>query len=95
MLISIGIFESLVAPSSQWWPVLNTPFRIVCVLLVMDRPRALGSLDDALQSLYTVTMDYNTQMVKEAYNVALSLAQQHRDRQSQALSVVDKGFTEA
>lgn len=90
MRTSTGIVEGLVAQSSPWWHVLNIPFQIVCVLLLMDRPRALETLDDALRTLHTVATHYDTQMAKEAYDVALSLVQQHRDQRSEALSILDR-----
>ncbi|RAH48940.1 Zn(II)2Cys6 transcription factor [Aspergillus brunneoviolaceus CBS 621.78] len=87
---SIGVVESLVAQSSPWWHVLNIPFQIACTLMVIDRPQALNILEDVLKILRMVASHYQTQMAREAYEVALSLVQQQRDRRAMGLSVLDK-----
>ncbi|RAH86246.1 hypothetical protein BO86DRAFT_434916 [Aspergillus japonicus CBS 114.51] len=90
MRASIGVVESLVAQSSPWWHVLNIPFQIACTLLVIDRPQALDTLEDTLQILRIAASHYQTQTAREAYEIALSLVQQQRDRRAQGLSVLDK-----
>lgn len=70
---SLKAAEQLVRVSSPWWHIINIPFQIVCVLLVIDHPQALVMLPDALQTLRCVADHYKTGMTREEYEIALFL----------------------
>ena len=89
---SLKAAEELVGISSPWWHSLNIPFQIVCVLLVIDHPQALVMLPDALQTLRSVADHYQTGMTREAYEIAVFLVNQQRERRFQALNSLDSAL---
>lgn len=89
---SLKAAEDLVGISSPWWHILNIPFQIVCVLLVIDHPQALVMLADALKTLRSVADHYRTGMTREAYEIAVFLVNQQRERRLQALNSLDSAL---
>lgn len=81
--------NELVQASSPWWHILNIPFQIVCILLVIDHPHALLMLPDALHTLRSVADHYATGTAKEAYGIAVFLVNQQRERRLQAVRCLE------
>lgn len=82
---SLKAANELMDKKSPWWHIVNIPFQIVCVLLVIDHPQALVMLEDALSTMMMVSDQYGTGMAREAYEIALFLVDQQRVKRLQAL----------
>lgn len=86
---SLDTVNELLQASSPWWHILNIPFQIVCILLVMDHPQALIMLPDALHTLRSVADHYATGTAREAYEIAVFLVNQQRERRLQAVRCLE------
>lgn len=84
--------SQLLATRTPWWNVLSTTFQFLCVVIAVDTPKSLGLVAGIVEQLRHIAQVYDTHMVREAYNQALSLAHMSRvrkERELQALSAVN------
>ncbi|PWY68764.1 hypothetical protein BO83DRAFT_418676 [Aspergillus eucalypticola CBS 122712] len=80
-----GLSESL----CPWWHIINIPFQIVCVLLIIDDDSAFCLLVEALDTLKIIVSQYKTEMVRESYYIACFLVSQERQRRLRKLQLMD------
>ncbi|CAG7923647.1 unnamed protein product [Penicillium olsonii] len=81
----LGVVTSLVESASPWWHILNIPFQIVCVCLIVDTDQALRLLGEALAILKKVHGRYMTRMTKESYDIACLLVNEEYRRRASRL----------
>ncbi|KAJ5639324.1 uncharacterized protein N7484_007186 [Penicillium longicatenatum] len=77
---TLSVVSNLVNLASPWWHVINIPFQIVCVCLVIDTDRSLCLLTEALEVLRKVTAQYDTGLTRESYDTACFLVTQERQK---------------
>lgn len=82
---SLAAVDVLVQVSCPWWHVINIPFQLVCVLLVVDTEAALGLLAEGLDVLKRVLERYSTPTARETYDTARFLVTQERQRRSKRI----------
>lgn len=78
--VSLRAVDGLIRVSCPWWHVINIPFQLVCVLLVIDTEPALRLLAEGLDVLKRVMEGYSTPTARETYDIARFLVTQERER---------------
>ncbi|KAI4120186.1 MAG: hypothetical protein LQ338_007195 [Usnochroma carphineum] len=79
--------RSMVMDCSPWHQVVNVPFHIICVLLVMDTRSSLAMLPEAMQTLSLVASNYDTETMRQAYSAACLLVLLHQQRRKDDVAV--------
>lgn len=77
---TLSVVSNLVDLASPWWHIINLPFQIVCVCLVIDTDHSLCLLTESLEVLRKVTTQYDTGMTRESYDIACFLVNQERQK---------------
>lgn len=72
---------------SPWHHVVNVPFHIICMLLVLDTCSSLAMLPEALQTLELVASIYDTDAMKQAHSAARLLIFLHQQRRSEDVKI--------
>ena len=85
---ALACARELVQSYSPWHHVVNVPFHIICVLLVMDTRSSLTLLPEAMQTLRLVNSTYDTLTTREAYNTARLLVMLHQQRRMNDITVL-------
>ena len=80
----------LLETRTPWWNVLSNPFQFLCVVLAIGTPKSLALVSDIVSQLRRITETYDTHMVREAYNQALSLTEMARRRKEKELSALSE-----
>ncbi|KAL7964107.1 hypothetical protein HDV63DRAFT_390908 [Trichoderma sp. SZMC 28014] len=73
-----------------WHHVPSVPFQLVCALLSLETYPALALLPEAVQSLREVATTYDTDVMREAFDTAMSLVKMHRLRKQKDVSCLSK-----
>ncbi|KAL4809623.1 hypothetical protein BDV18DRAFT_157372 [Aspergillus unguis] len=84
-LLQCNIGLDLAKTLCPWWHIINIPFQIVCVLLVIDNDSASSLLPEALNTLKDIVHQYKTKMVRESYSIACFLVSQEHQRRRRKL----------
>ncbi|KAK5151039.1 hypothetical protein LTS14_009534 [Recurvomyces mirabilis] len=90
--------QAMLNASSPWHHVANVPFQVVCILLAIDSPAAIGQLGDAIKTLSNVSQGYNTDATREALNTACLLVwlqQKRKEKDTQSLTDILSAYSPA
>lgn len=97
---TLALFKSALQRAAQqveacapWHQVANIPFQILYMLLVINTRASLELLPEAMRTLQYVVSEYNTESMREAYNVAGLLLLLHQQRKKDDISVLDKALS--
>ncbi|PYH48550.1 Zn(II)2Cys6 transcription factor [Aspergillus saccharolyticus JOP 1030-1] len=85
---SLQVVKDLSESLCPWWHIINIPFQIVCVLLVINDDSAFCLLAEALDTLKIIVSQYKTEMVRESYYIACFLVSQERQRRLKKLELM-------
>ncbi|CAG8053472.1 unnamed protein product [Penicillium salamii] len=81
----LAVVRDLAESSSPWWHILNIPFQIVCLCLIVDNDQAVQLLGEALEVLQEVDRRYATKMTEESYEIACLLVNQEYEKRAKRL----------
>ncbi|KAJ5294612.1 hypothetical protein PENANT_c006G08155 [Penicillium antarcticum] len=87
----LGCSRNMAMSCSPWHQMVNVPFHITCVLLVMDTRSSLAMLSEAMQTLKLVASTYDTDTMREAWSAARLLVMLYQQRRKDDLAI----FSEA
>ncbi|CAG7921849.1 unnamed protein product [Penicillium olsonii] len=90
---TLGVVATLIENASPWWHILNIPFQIVCMCLIVDSDHALRLLVEALAILKKVHVRYATAMTKESYDIACLLVNEEYQRRAKRLEFLKDAVT--
>lgn len=80
--------RSMTTNCHPWHQVANVPFNMICVLLTMDTRGSLALLPQAMQTLFQVASDYDTETMREACSTARLLVLLHQQRRRDDMHVL-------
>jgi hypothetical protein len=74
--------------SCPWHHMVNIPFQIVCILLVIDTTASISQLRHAISCLSSIASIYNTEATQEALRTASLLVLLHKRRKDRCISIL-------
>lgn len=80
--------RSMTTNCHPWHQVANVPFNMICILLTMDTRGSLALLPEAMQTLFLVASNYDTETMREACSAARLLVLLHQQRRRDDMHVL-------
>lgn len=77
-----------------WHQVANVPFNMICILLTMDTRGSLALLPEAMQTLFLVRSNYDTDTMREACSTACLLVRLHQQRRRDDIHILTEALKE-
>lgn len=86
--------RSMTTDCHPWHQVANVPFNMICILLTMDTRGSLALLPEAMQTLFLVKSNYDTETMREACSTACLLVRLHQQRRRDDIHILTEALKE-
>ncbi|KAF3054653.1 Protein RDR1 [Trichoderma lentiforme] len=85
--------RQMIADDCPWHHLAYVPFQIICILLAIDSHASLQMLAEAVETLKSVVLAYETRTIKEAYETVRKILRLHQQRRADDLRIFTEVLT--
>lgn len=92
---SLSCCEELATKTHPWWQVINVPFHLLSMVIVIDQPEFTSQIQDIIKTMYIVSQQFNTQEVSNTIGISKELITLLKKRKEKELASLSGGISEA
>lgn len=92
---SLSSCEELAMKNQPWWQIINVPFHLLSMVIMIDQPEFTSQIRDIIKSMARVGHQFRTKEVLNTVNIAKELISILKMRKEKEVSALSTGISEA